>query len=244
MASQFESWPFIAKVFAVLASFVATAATLLVAILAGIAAHAVGSSHDSAGLYALAIASGLLSVFCGRATWRAWLMKPPGRAAARMYAAIRSNRRACDWGFRGAELLHLGYRREEEGLVLLGAFAVEVDGGSSAEAGSIIDRALASNGRYGGWVEPELWLQGAMFASLVNRDPALARRRLTEGERFFKGHPSAYTKLARAAVLLAEGDTAGAGGNLREWLDLANRNRHIDVGNHWAVDALKQALGS
>jgi hypothetical protein len=118
-----------------------------------------------------------------------------------------------------------------------------VDGGSLPTAQTLIEKALSGSVHLRRWAALELWLQGTMFAALVERKAELAHQRLEEARRVPQGDAN-YRKLAEAAVTLNDGHSDAARGLLDEWLMLAKTSAgaRYEVGNHWAIDLLRERL--
>jgi hypothetical protein len=217
----------------------------MVLVTAGIAGGV--RTGSSLGVFLVAAGAALASAFSARVAVRALRQAPPGPAAARLYAAIATNRRAKEWGLQPDELLGLPFSVKEECLILLGAFAVAVDRNDPSTAATLIERGLSGRVPLHGWAGRELWLQGAMFASLVQGDRELARRRLTRALELEAAKRSGYANLAEAAVVLAEGQADSARALLADWLTLAKDPAvaaHLEVGNHWALELLHERLRS
>ena len=240
-------WSFkVTRWFTFLASMVAAAGAALLALLLLTAVLTEGVDAASrVGVYLVAGGAVLASAFSIRVARRAWRAAPPGPAAARLHQAIATNRRAREWGLQPDELLGLAFSREEEAFVLLGAFAVAIDGGDQPLAASLLERGLSDQVILHGWAGRELWLQGAMFAALNQGDRGLARHRLSRAEQQRAAKMDGYASLAGAAVALAEGQLDVARGLLAGWLELAKNPKvaaHIAVGNHWALELLQTRL--
>ncbi|MBK9517691.1 MAG: hypothetical protein IPO09_10115 [Anaeromyxobacter sp.] len=240
-------WSFtVTRWFTFIASMVAAAGAALLAVLLVTAVLTGGIDAASrVGVYLVAGGAVLASAFSIRVARRAWRAAPPGPAAARLHQAIATNRRAREWGLQPDDLLGLAFSRDEEAFVMLGAFAVAVDGGDNTLAASLIERGLNDQVSRDGWAGRELWLQGAMFAALVQGDRGLARLRLSKAEQQGAAKMEDYASLAKAAVALAEGQLDAARGFQAAWLELAKNPKvaaHIAVGNHWALDLLHARL--
>jgi hypothetical protein len=129
---------------------------------------------------------------------------------------------------------------KDDGWATLFAYSRAVDEGVFTTARQMLERALTSQDL---GVRTDVALQAAMFHALVDRDAARARAALTHDA---GTSDRSYSKLAEAAVLVAEGRNSEARAARDEWLahlSPSGEARALRMGsNEWALDALGRAL--
>ena len=167
-----------------------------------------------------------------------------GALAPRLSAHMFARDRARDWNVSAEEIEH--HARSSPGgggWGLLLACARALDGGDPAIARRLMSEMLA-NVRLAPEVRREALLQAALVAALLDRNPVQARERIPEALALGAGE---YAKLAEAAAALAEQNRDEARAALTAWSAAVDRSEdpeQVRVGNHWAIDAITEQLGT
>ncbi|WP_434384998.1 hypothetical protein [Melittangium boletus] len=181
--------------------------------------------------------------------WHALLRMKPASEGMRLFALLQDEslaRRPREWSPSVDQVLTAAAAPDESpqtvGWLHLFALTMLLDRADFPAARALLTRLVPQlDDQPASWALDVL-LQGALLRALGDAPDAARARTLLEAARPYDNNPH-YTRLAEAAVLLAEGQPEAARAALLAWEETFAHEVFSCIGNQWARERLHAALG-